>query len=340
MRGDSSCSAVLRSVVKLKEAVKSRFGVMPASTTDWAPDGGSAEAASCEVLIGMTNRPESTAAQKELEGRYGYIIRSVGDTLVITASTATMLDRAVDRFISDYLQKAKSKYMPSNIDVFYVETAPVSLLCEDGRTLNVALPEKSSSLLRGQVECFAEALGERGVDVVVSGEHCEKGMLLIGYEGEMPDETPDIASENESDTYYGKRCVVVTAESDALLAAALAGLYEYLSNAADETLIGEPLIGCSKTMYLKDSWSFTTPRIVGGVFLHAESFSVSGTRIYFEGVSDSEYQRYVKYLTEEFGLLRGSPSSAETLNFVTRDDLRISLTYDRLTGELAAVESP
>ena len=54
-----------------------------------------------EILIGSTNRPESAEALKDIS--FGYVIKKIGNKIVINATVSSMLEEAVTYFIDQYL---------------------------------------------------------------------------------------------------------------------------------------------------------------------------------------------------------------------------------------------
>lgn len=87
----------VRTAERISDAVKSAAGVRPDSGSDFLLPG--REPGEYEILLGPTNRPESAQAAAQL--RQGeYVIRTVGNKLVICGSSAASTEAAAARFLS------------------------------------------------------------------------------------------------------------------------------------------------------------------------------------------------------------------------------------------------
>ena len=124
VRGDASDGATLKQIVALKNAIESRYGKAPASSTDWAQDARQAEQTKRrEILVGITNREESVRANGLLEGKKGYVIESSNEYFVITASSGKLLESAVNVFVSSYLDISKDGLLPADIRIVRTDNA-------------------------------------------------------------------------------------------------------------------------------------------------------------------------------------------------------------------------
>ena len=85
---------------KLSSALKSRFGSAPELVKDNAL---AADASAVEVLIGATDRAESSSCVEVGENDAWYYVGAVGNKIVINGSNEYMLKLAADAFIEKYL---------------------------------------------------------------------------------------------------------------------------------------------------------------------------------------------------------------------------------------------
>lgn len=73
-------------------------GLTVAYKTDYVGKNETYDPASVEILIGKTNREESIALDETL-GKYSYAIRTTGNKILISASNAALLERALGLFL-------------------------------------------------------------------------------------------------------------------------------------------------------------------------------------------------------------------------------------------------
>ena len=87
-----------------------------------------------ELLVGATNRPESANALTDLGGKIGYVVKLVGNKIVINASAPALLDEAVNCFISEYISKGASGTfeIPETLSVTNTDVDGVALLDGNG----------------------------------------------------------------------------------------------------------------------------------------------------------------------------------------------------------------
>ena len=89
-----------KSIDKLTAVLNERFGSKPEAIKDIYSD---ADASTVELLVGSTNREESSSCIEAGENDAWYYIGVVGSKLVINGSNDYMLELAIDAFIEKYL---------------------------------------------------------------------------------------------------------------------------------------------------------------------------------------------------------------------------------------------
>ena len=293
VRGDNSGNEVLRQVLELKSAIDERFDTDARSSTDWAVDAESSGAARWEILVGETNRSESIAVNGELEGINGYIIRTVGDKIVITASTTGLLKEAVSRFTRDYLDKSEDGTLPATINVQRTVENPLGVM-SDTTCMKMALSVRATEALRHAVKDFATRIYElSGVypSIIYKAEvPMEKVYItfkdtVFSKEDEGGSSVPEATGSDMWQLTREGDEVILEGESELQLIAGLAGLYETLEKRADRTLDGKTVFFYNRSDDRKESWQSTLPRLVGGRYLGSESISGDCTGWYYENVS-------------------------------------------------------
>ncbi len=344
VRGDSSGSAVLRQVVNLKKQITDKFGKCPSSATDWAIDVEQNPQTHREILIGITNREESVAANNQLKGKYGYIIRGNEDCIVITASSERLLERAVERFVSEFLDASKDGFLPSYFDIMNTDDGTVLYLDEtNSQTPTLVLPSNAPPLLSYAAESFAQLTKEFcGMDIpIVKGS--SENAVVFGFYDEKGSEKGADDRTFSSDVWQVRcvnDCVVMEGDSELLLMSALSALYECLTESPDRTLSGQALLCYNKMLILRDSWQQKVPRITGGVYLGTESVASNSSRSLYESVTQTAMEKYRYMLTEMLNYeSMGTTITGSTTYRNETNKKELILMYNFKTGDLNIVET-
>lgn len=99
VRPDVGTQSLLDTVLSFRLDIQVETGVEMTITTDWVKRGSDPDAAGeREILIGATNRTASVEAMAELSS-FDYLIRTVGDDIVIAGGSDYALSLAADKFI-------------------------------------------------------------------------------------------------------------------------------------------------------------------------------------------------------------------------------------------------
>ena len=105
IRGEKANSETVSAATMLFKAFNEHMGIIPEFTTDWIKPGSSYDSTSLEILVGDTGYSESAEALKDLP--YGdYIIKPVGNKLVINAWSTSAVDDAVHAFTEEMIKSA------------------------------------------------------------------------------------------------------------------------------------------------------------------------------------------------------------------------------------------
>ncbi len=130
VRDDDANEAVKLSVTALKTALRDKYSLTLDVDTDWLRPGQQSDPEKKELLVGLTNRPETAEVMKNLP--YGaYAIRHVGNKIVIAAHTLENLDLAIEHFVSKSVVKndtvtVKYEYTSESDPDFFTTANPLS----------------------------------------------------------------------------------------------------------------------------------------------------------------------------------------------------------------------
>ena len=104
IRSDSMDERALQPLLDLRKTIKEKYSVEIPIKSDWSRDNKENETVTSdetvlEILVGDTNRPESAAAREGLSVN-DYVIRAVGNKIVIVGGCDLMTARAIKDFLS------------------------------------------------------------------------------------------------------------------------------------------------------------------------------------------------------------------------------------------------
>ena len=102
IRPDLCAQATVDAAVSLNQAVTEKTGTrFKGFTDDFVKNESEIDPNAYEILVGDTNRPESAEAIKDVS--FGFVIKKIGNKIVINASVSSLVDDAVNYFIENYL---------------------------------------------------------------------------------------------------------------------------------------------------------------------------------------------------------------------------------------------
>ena len=145
--------------VDLVAAIKAVSGVTLKITTDYEETAGES-ADSFEILVGKTNRAESEAAEEQITNENGYVIRVVGNKIVILGKSDNALEEAMTKFLTEIIGYRSETDFAQNEVILISSKLSVSgvwidpeIVPDDGK------PDVLYGLSQDQVdELFAETL--------------------------------------------------------------------------------------------------------------------------------------------------------------------------------------
>ena len=102
VRPEMTTGEIMSVSAMIVDAVKEKTGVEIVIASDWLDRGTSPNPAAYEILVGNTNRPESTQVSDTL-AEHNFGIEIVGNKIVINAKNTVDVERAVLYFVDTYL---------------------------------------------------------------------------------------------------------------------------------------------------------------------------------------------------------------------------------------------
>ena len=298
VRGDEANNEVLKQALNIRSSICRKYNRNVISSTDWDADSDGANE-NYEILVGVTNRPESRRAYEELQGKQGYILRSDGNKIVIAATSKSQLEKAANIFVFNYLDNAPEGYLPKEFEE--VSEAPERmLLLNESNEISMVLPENASKLLILATQTFSDSFAEQ-YDICIKNEFSGKdGEIVLG----QPEEKSALQNAQDlSEEMYlvqgMKGALRICAHDDLRLIAGLNAVFEILSNTVDYTLNEEPLLWYDRFETLSGVWEWSFPSPVGCRYLGEESISSSAKVSHYENMSPENFQNWSGMLSSD-----------------------------------------
>lgn len=119
VRADTVEQSLLDAILDFRKTVTSSYGATFAIESDWSKDskdGSVVENDAREILIGATNRRESVDVLAELD-EDSYVVKWVGEKLVILGSDVYGTQAALQCFIEQYVQSGSRLRVPADIGI-------------------------------------------------------------------------------------------------------------------------------------------------------------------------------------------------------------------------------
>lgn len=182
VRPEDCGQRLIDSAVELFKAIGAATGATAAIKDDWYKN--ESDIAAHEVVIGATNRPESSAYTGKLGGNDWYIT-VVGEKIVINGGSESATANAVKYFMENYVVGKELLSVPGDLDYHYVSDIDwISILDVKDRLKIIG---RYSELANGiscdwtasGIEFTADCEGE-----VVVGLTSEKSTASSGYDGD------------------------------------------------------------------------------------------------------------------------------------------------------------
>lgn len=123
VRPDKADQTTIDAAVLLHSRLRELTGVLPELTTDWIKPGTEYDSSTPEILVGHTGHPESAAALADI-GYGDYVIKQVGNKLIINAWDTHSLDQAVTIFLNELVEVDQGKcVLPGGTDFVRTENS-------------------------------------------------------------------------------------------------------------------------------------------------------------------------------------------------------------------------
>ena len=117
VRPASDSSDETEAAKELRKKIEEKTGYKMELYEDWYAK--SQAPSKYEILIGHTDLDESVAVNGEIDGEDGffYVIRSVGDKIVLTGKSANMIRKGIDFILENYTDESGNIMIPHDVNI-------------------------------------------------------------------------------------------------------------------------------------------------------------------------------------------------------------------------------
>ncbi len=117
VRPDSGDSTEVDAAKLLRDGIEEKTGCRIPMTIDWYIKAD--PAAQYEIIVGHADREESRAVNAEIDAEDGffYVIRAVGDKIIVSGKSAAMIKKAVEFMLENYVDGEGNMTVPKDINI-------------------------------------------------------------------------------------------------------------------------------------------------------------------------------------------------------------------------------
>ena len=289
VRGDSSGNPVLKAALDLRASIRTQSGNDLPLTTDFTPDEGKHE-----ILVGPTNREESIQVAQELDDSVRFIIRAVGNKIVILANTKNNLSAAVTYFTENFLKRKTD----SIANIHHIEkNTSLILACREEKCVFV-IPDEADQNFAVCVKSMIETLGTDSVTLLRHSQYEDGAAVMIGR---MPEDSLSVSYDNfmGEDNYIARSAagrVYLQGETELLTLTALGDFLYDLQKMADRDLTGSRHFSISGDYSFNRSWEFSVPKPIQATLDNSENISSYTYLFYYSDVSEYAFSLFKQML--------------------------------------------
>ena len=263
-----------------------------------------------EILIGNTNRPESSAVLEGLND-YGWVVRVIGKKIVINAKNWQFLEDAAAYFSKTYIGSVEQlgiNHISDHIENSEKHNQPYVISVGKRSAYTLSCLSSGSGYLKSSALAFSTTLqDEQGISISVSvkGAPSSGRAILL-----KTDETV----EGWKISFEGNGNISILGQNDGLAVCALNYFNtQYMKKDAD----GDILIGNSQTVsnaasdYARTGWLLAAPAYEGGTLaprlydcgmgIQDDNGSPNAERSYMmcvSGTTEAEFEDYLDKLSD------------------------------------------
>lgn len=323
IRVDSPTPAtpLLTAIVQLKKDIDSLTSSSIRLASDWLKDGTPDDAA-FEILIGNTNRPQSNEVLSTLSGT-GYVIRQVGNKIVIVGTNDAITADAVAYFYNTYVvpnAQSGGFKIPAQLDVVKDDYKLVQMIQNKKCIYDVVYNDGLDAVAddKGKVDYqvqLAKDIRQKIIDLTDANVRLKTDWVKPGTETEPlyeilvgtteRPESEKLRAELGVNEYGFKLIgnkIVITGWNEQSIGFAVDAFKSFLEESAGTAADGSKNISFLGTTTLTKSysrWTVDIPEYEGGKLEGCVTCNNDQLEYYYTGTTAEEYRAYRQKLESE-----------------------------------------
>ncbi len=315
IRGDSSGNPVLKQALNLRSSIRAKSGNTLPLTTDFTEDKGKPE-----ILVGYTNRQESIEVAKELTDSTSFIIRTVGNKIVIAANTQNHLAAAIEFFTENYL----SNEFQTTAVINHVQPNDSLILINENIQCSFVIPDDASNEFSDCAQSMLDTLGIPNLTLTRYSDYSGERAVMLGMIPQNEISSAYASSINEGE-YIARTAagnIYLQGKNELLTLTAFGDFLVDMQNSADRDLAGNRCISAVYGYSFNNAWAFTVPKPLQATLDNSENITSSSHIFYYSGVSEHSFSLFKQMLT-----FLGYTIKPYTTNIYALEDTELSLNY-------------
>lgn len=321
IRPDLAPQATVDAAVLFNKAVNEKTGkTFMKFSDDFVKNESEIDPNAYEILIGATNRPESTEAIKDVD--FGFVIKKIGNKIVINATVSSLVDDAVNYFIENYLNTSATEgtfTIPEELNFCQTSEGSLTLMDDNNKCTfklifadgldNVKGTADTKDRTDWVVNCAMDFRNEfmkefknvnlpLGTDWVGRNQEPDSTSyeILVGRTNRTETQTflESLAPNEYGYGVVGNK-IVITGWSDLTIGMALDLFsadfddYEFTDTNGNKNMV---LTSDTRVVMAFDSWNTNIPTYDGGVFSGVMEGIDTCYELYYTETTPDQYRAY------------------------------------------------
>lgn len=192
VRGDTCSEAITQAAIELRRLIENIIGIKIDIKTDWTKRGAEITRYGREILIGITNRPESESLYREFNNASepkDYIIRTSDRHFIIAAKDNTAIDAAEAFAKALIIEGENGMRVNDNINISVVHDFPIKRFEISGHDISefsIIYPSSYTEYQKADITLFRDILYNatgKNLYIASNGEDDNKYQIKIGTAG-------------------------------------------------------------------------------------------------------------------------------------------------------------
>ena len=354
IRPEKASAACIEAATRLKKQIDALTGGSIGIHDDWVADLSAIPPDACEILIGATNREESTALAARLQGMK-YAIRQSRNRIVISATSDQLLLQAVDFFVAEYVAPGAGGRvfrLPSDLDYTSGEHSSLPIVISGAPQYHIVYPDSANASIKPEYLALKAGIDKlignsrqtTGTDLLSKGGSYDSSAREILLVDTRHDEVAAAMEQLKADEYgvfvIGNKIVVCgrTRNSSVLAVKKFVELLQSSVSKDSEGNVSLSLVYECPMIYKNTSYKTDIPEFTSGRLSGAYDCGDGVLQMYYTAVSQADYEAYCDAAQQAgFSMTYSHAAASNTFRTYTDGKTRVFASYSSGEGVLRVI---